>query len=564
MLVNLVYSPFVFPNVPVGIAVLKSALTAAGHSVKCIDLNLVAHQYYAELLVKEGRSRVVRIDDKTRGLFGEANEFFSSKDPSFFEQRWYNRHGNVFISAWSTIYQAAAEYTTSCLASGTTPVLVEDWVDRILENQPDAVGFSVLFLRQFEQSLAIARCIKARSPSTTIIFGGGFFNRVDALSTNNPLVSDMLNGAADYVISHEGQEPLVQLLSALDKEKPVSELLDLCYFAGGRLVGSGVEPSPCAGSDEVLNTDYEDFDLGAYYYPEPALFVSSSSGCFWRKCTFCSLPMAHTATYRSRPVGQVVDELEFHHKTSGARFFYFIDESVAPKRFNRIGSEIQRRGLQIYYTVRARPGGDFTADILNTMYESGCRLIMWGVESGSQTVLDTMGKGTRVEEISAVLKDARHAGIRNHVYLMPGFPTETAHDSVQTVDFLYHHRDYIEYIHSGPFRSIQGTPVHLEPERFGVRNTGDVPNSNTCGYCSTKGLDSSGVERYHGFLKAKYFNHFSRFSNHLGKLRIHALMVYANSDKIIWDCEYLGDAAQKLAEFQRSYSRMAPGLFAGA
>ena len=106
-----------------------------------------------------------------------------------------------------------------------------------------------------------------------------------------------------------------------------------------------------------------------------------------------------------------------------------MDDVIAASRFSQLADAILAAGLKLYYYAMAKPVKQFDYSVLSKMHQSGCRYLMWGVESGSQRVLDLMDKGIRIPEVDAVLNDTRKAGVRNHVFVMGGFPTETRGNS---------------------------------------------------------------------------------------------------------------------------------------
>jgi len=76
-------------------------------------------------------------------------------------------------------------------------------------------------------------------------------------------------------------------------------------------------------------------------------------------------------------------------------------------------------------------------EILKKMYKAGCRKIEFGVESGSQRILDNvLRKGIRIEQAGKAIKEAKESRILTYVFFMMGSPTETIEDIKKTVDFI--------------------------------------------------------------------------------------------------------------------------------
>src|SRR5690242_18243013 len=128
----------------------------------------------------------------------------------------------------------------------------------------------------------------------------------------------------------------------------------------------------------------------------------------------------------------------------------------------------------------------FGRELLGKMYDSGCRFILWGVESGCQRILDLMDKGTKVSETEQVLEDARAAGLKNHVFVIFGFPTETQEELQLTLDLLARHKAAIAMVHRGVYELEPGSPAFAHPEKFSITRTWPSATPGVFNYeCST-------------------------------------------------------------------------------
>jgi anaerobic magnesium-protoporphyrin IX monomethyl ester cyclase len=140
-----------------------------------------------------------------------------------------------------------------------------------------------------------------------------------------------------------------------------------------------------------------------------------------------------------------------------------------------------------------------------------------------------MDKGIRLSEVSVVLRDAQACGIRNHVYVIVGFPTETLGELQQTVDFLDQHQDVISMVHRGTFTLEADTPICDDPAKFSILRTwkqsdGIVPRA--LGYECSQGLSrEQAAAAFQHVLP--FFRAFNPFAPNLGNYRDHALLVYA-------------------------------------
>ncbi len=120
---------------------------------------------------------------------------------------------------------------------------------------------------------------------------------------------------------------------------------------------------------------------------------------------------------------------------------------------------------------------EFTLPLLKELHDSGLKMIMWGVESGNDRILKLMNKGTSRKCIEQVLKDSHDAGIKNIVYMMFGFPTETKEEFKETIDFLSRNSEYIDLVSTSVFGLQKGTEVFSNPSKFGISKITETPRT---------------------------------------------------------------------------------------
>lgn len=533
MLANLVFSPFAIPRLPLGIALLKSYVEKnSNFQVKCADLNTICHNALEDDIRNKGN---IEMSDQDREAFLKAVDVLKNKNEDFFNQAVYDWAGSVFIDSFNKLKKLfSGECRKALGGKGTVPWFVQQYAALLLSNKPDVVGFSIMFTDQIYCSLLIAYILKAANKNIKIIFGGNSSSSDYKIVLAYPFI--------DYVALNEGEITFLELLKALNGEKELEEVPNLVYRKNGAVKING--PSMVTNLNELPFPDFSDFDLNPCYCPEPVLPVLGSRGCYWRRCAFCVHYKNYFNRYRVTSIKRLVDELE-HHIDNGIRYFDFVDEMIPPKRFKLLGEEIIRRQLHLNYSALAKPTADFTKDVLDVMYESGCTYIIWGVESGCQRVLDLMDKGTVVEDMSRVLRDSAHSGIKNHVFLIIGFPSETKEELKETMDFLYEIRNSIHSIHKGQFSLYKDSPVYENPEKFYITKM-DTPdyskNSTQCAiaYEVSQGIKHSELKLYSDFYTKNYLHHFTYFSENLNILRHHALLIYSNPDKLIFNVKRPG------------------------
>lgn len=164
--------------------------------------------------------------------------------------------------------------------------------------------------------------------------------------------------------------------------------------------------------------------------------VLSSRGCCYR-CVFCCKALPQMSHIRYRSAKNVVDELEEVTQKFDIWHFRFIDDlfTINRKRVYDLCSLIKQRNLEIYWLCITRTDA-ITSDMLKTMHDAGCREIQFGIESGSQRILNLMNKQTTVETNLEAIQKAKDVGLKVKVFLMYGFPSETEEDVELTKKFV--------------------------------------------------------------------------------------------------------------------------------
>lgn len=167
----------------------------------------------------------------------------------------------------------------------------------------------------------------------------------------------------------------------------------------------------------------------------PYTTMMTSRGCPGR-CTFCSSPSFYGRKIRYRSVESMIEELEFIQKL-GYREVFFRDEifTVVKSRTIALCEEMMRRKLNFSWICSARIGS-VDREMMEIMKRAGCHMIRFGVESGSQKILENIKKGITLEETRQTFRWAHEVGLDTHAHLMLGTPGETAETIEETIRFI--------------------------------------------------------------------------------------------------------------------------------
>lgn len=293
------------------------------------------------------------------------------------------------------------------------------------------INISITDLSQVVPGLTLARLLKNKTDAK-ICLGGNYIYKI---APDLKKIPQIFKEYCDFFIVGDGEIASVELAEYICGKRAINEVHSLVYAdENGSVVTN--ETAPLLDMDKIYYPDFDCFDFNKYLAPEPVIPVQLGKGCYWSKCTFCDFYTGQQK-FDMKSVGRAVDEVEFLVNKYGYRHFNFVDEAVPPAFYNAFATELIKRDLKIYYSSFVRLEKAFTADVLQNMYNSGARYMMWGYESESPRIMELMNKGIDLSERKRILADSAKAGIWNVVTFLLGFPTETDEELQSTIDVIY-------------------------------------------------------------------------------------------------------------------------------
>lgn len=334
------------------------------------------------------------------------------------------------------LYVAAALRKTSginvriidCNAGG----IGMDTLGELIKNEsPDLVGFSVLTFNLLN-CIDVAKLIRKVSPQTKICFGGWH-------ATLYPEETVKLD-CVDFIVIGEGEHTFSKLVEyCRKKEFSDKELLNIEGIGYKSLSGEAKIGSPREMVKDLDSLPFPAYDLIAVEKysnllacTKNSINIMTSRGCP-QKCAFCDL---RGTPYRFRSPQNILEEIRLWVGKGVTEFFIQDDNfTINRKRTIEFCQLLIAYGLRIKYKISSRV--DYLDDeLLRYLKKSGCYRIYFGVESGTQKILDYLGKGITVGQIKEVFKSAKKHGIDRCAYIMIGAPTENREDIQATIDLV--------------------------------------------------------------------------------------------------------------------------------
>ncbi|MEA2037990.1 MAG: cobalamin-dependent protein, partial [Nanoarchaeota archaeon] len=461
----LVFPPQIIPtSAPLGIASLKGYVEAKlKEKVKNIDLNLYFHNNVIDNFL-EGKFALYNDEEKNEHsmeLIKKSIEIFKKKSEDFFNPEVYNPCANEFLYLFENVFNGNKPLLNGFIdGEESMGEALLPFTKEITKEKPELVGFSVLTTEQIYYSLALAKKLK-QDTDAKIIIGGA----TARLFPERFLKYDFV----DFVINGDGEIALKELLDG----KNIGEIKNVLYKKDSKIIKNQEEN---VDINKIPAPDFSDFELDDYFCPETVIPNLTSRGCYWKKCTFCADYGTTAMQYRTKEVDRLIEELRFLKEEYNTNNFYFADEMVSPAMFNKMSEKLLGDDLKIKYYTQARPK-DFNLELLKKMNKSGCKTIMWGVESACQRILNLIDKGTNIDEIGNILRWSNESGIKNAVYAFGGFPTEKEEEYNQTIEWLKMNKEYIDIQFTGLFRLTKDSRIEQDMDKFGIESKkewGDV------------------------------------------------------------------------------------------
>jgi anaerobic magnesium-protoporphyrin IX monomethyl ester cyclase len=331
------------------------------------------------------------------------------------------------------------------------------------KHRPGVVGISVVQQKQLISTFTFCKMIKEDFPDTHITLGGNIITRLRDVFKE----ADSLFQYFDSAVVYEGENAFLKLIDAIENNGSFSGLPNLIFKDD-----QGIHMNKEVCSEDLSKLPPPDFDglpLEKYFIPELILPYLATRGCYWGRCTFCDHFQGYVEGFRTKQVDQIVEEIEFLKKKHATRFFHFTDESYPPALFRKLSRQLIEKKSNIVWTTHMRfEESLLDEEVWKDVWDSGCRYLHFGYESGNQRVLKLMDKATDLDAIQTNLKMSSDAGIWNHIMGFFGFPGETLEEVGDSKEFVHKNRQNIHSLGFMTFVLGKYSPIAFEPEKYGV------------------------------------------------------------------------------------------------
>jgi len=349
-------------------------------------------------------------------------------------------------------------------------LIYDSFRQRIKQVPSDVVGVTSTTLL-YNSAKIIMEIAKEEQPNAVTMMGGSHVSFWDENALNEAQ-------AIDIIVRREGELTFLELLQRIDAKKSFEGVLGTTFRGSdGKIIHNEDRPF-LLDLDSLPSPAYHLLPLDSYHRMGKTIFpIVTSRGCVqW--CDFCSTVRMFGRGYRVRSPKKVVDDMEMLHNKYGQSQFTFYDDAFTVNRQHTLDmcADIKARKLDVIWDCETRVDA-VDKELLEKMHDSGCITIWFGVESGSERILDQMHKKIKPEGVRAAFKMSQKAGMMTIASAVIGFPGETEETAWETINFINSlNPDDIGFYVATPY---PGTPMYAQVVKNGWLRVTDFNKYDT-------------------------------------------------------------------------------------
>jgi anaerobic magnesium-protoporphyrin IX monomethyl ester cyclase len=350
------------------------------------------------------------------------------------------------------------------------------------------VGINVSFSEQLHFAGLIARELARRfgEKRPLVLLGGTQMSLLAASQIKRLLELPFIDGVAVY----EGELTLERAIDATQAAlgrgaaaaaADLSEVPNLWTRGRQKLDTFAEAITP----NELPTPSFEPEDLRLYYAPR-VLPVFVTKGCYWGKCTFCDytkLAAPSSKRWLERDVDKVVADLKVLLANHAVTTFHLISDAVPPRWYRRFAdTAIQEKlGLRFFSYLKNERPEVLTQEFFYKLSEAGVKLLICGVESPIDRILNVIEKGTERSDIEANFRMMSAAGIRAVCNLIPDYPSTRFDEVQESIRFIRENVDYIPMLSCQFFDLSIASAIAGSPEMYDISVEGRTPKGSKHG-----------------------------------------------------------------------------------
>lgn len=302
-------------------------------------------------------------------------------------------------------------------------------VKRVLESyRPDVVGISAITFMSFSDAIKISELVKKFN--IPVVWGGQIPSLAPELVIDSKVV--------DYVVIGDGEIAMLELMDAIRNKASLRAVDGLVFIENNEI---------------IINKDREMVDLSMlpiidFNFVDPnkyivenvsckrSLHIYSSKGCPGQ-CTYCYSPCFSKRLWRARPMMYVLSEIRYLIQNYNLDGVYFADDLISPngKYLFEFCKGLRESDLKFFWGCNLR-ADSCTKEELQMLFDSGCRWIFFGIESGTRERQKTIKKNLDLTKARQNISACKEIGITTTTSVIIGYPDETEKELKETIEYM--------------------------------------------------------------------------------------------------------------------------------
>jgi radical SAM superfamily enzyme YgiQ (UPF0313 family) len=343
---------------------------------------------------------------------------------------------------------------------------------------PDLVGFTIPFPGNLYASLKCGQLVKSQFPNIKVVTGGGYVNTELRSLTDVRIFSYL-----DFLSLDDGELPLERICDYLSGKSTENDLVRTFYTTSDKKLIYSNNNEKNVRFSELKTPSFSGLPFDKYISlvelsnPMHKMWtdglwnkLTAAHGCYWAKCAFCDTSLDYIARYEALTAAVLLDKMLTVAEETGSTGFHFIDEALPPKLLHDLADEIFRKEATLTYWGNIRFEASYTRELCEKLAKSGLVAVSGGLEVATNRLLSKINKGVTLEQTIQSAANFVDAGVLVHAYLMYGFPTESIHETIDSLEVVRQLFDE-GLIHSAFWHRTAMTvhsPLGCNPQDFGA------------------------------------------------------------------------------------------------
>lgn len=332
-------------------------------------------------------------------------------------------------------------------------------LEEINRNKPILIGISVSYTIQLILAFEILQIVKEINPHIISVLGGSHVTFLAELTLKS-------SAYVDVIVRGEGEWALCDFFSCLKKKGAWENIPGISFLKNGQYYETNDRDLGDLSELPPINFGL----LPANYYKNKQVNIAATRGCYYR-CKFCTDRIFWKNTLRSTPVDKIIKETRDLFEKYKISCLSFEDSmiDIQSDYFRLLSHKLQNIGNRNLGVLVARIDS-MNKEALITIKKAGFKSIIYGLESGSETILKYMNKTNDLQKTPQVFKLTRENNLKVGAFWIVGHPGDSVIESEKSISYMkyLYQENLLNWSRISRFIPYPGSDYFNHPEKYGI------------------------------------------------------------------------------------------------